>query len=62
MRNALRVAAIVRNIGMEFCGDLINGRLVYFWSALGMAAHESFLCPFLVSRMPGFRNSVTSQN
>lgn len=46
MGNALRVAAIVRNISMEFCGDLINGRLVYFWSALGMAAHESIYLPF----------------
>nr|ABK23575.1 unknown [Picea sitchensis] len=46
MRDALRVAAIARDIGMEFCGDLINDRLIYSWPALGMAAHESISLPF----------------
>lgn len=46
MRDALRVAAIARDIGMEFCGDLINGRLVYSWPTPGMVSHESISLPF----------------
>jgi len=46
MRAGLRVAAIARDIGMEFCGDLVNGRLIYSWPAQGVAAHESVSLPF----------------
>lgn len=46
MKDALRVAAIARDIGMEFCGDLINGRLVYSWPTPGMVTHESISLPF----------------
>lgn len=50
MRDQLRLAAIARDLGMEFCGDLINFRLIYSWPAMakgrGMAAHESVSLPF----------------
>lgn len=46
MKDALRVAAIARDIGMEFCGDLINGRLVYSWPTPCMVTHESISLPF----------------
>lgn len=46
IRDALQMAAIARDIGMEFCGDLINGRLIYSWPAMGITAHESVSLPF----------------
>jgi len=46
MTDQMRVAAIARDLGMEFCGDLINGRLIYSWPAIGMAAEESVSLPF----------------
>lgn len=46
IRDALRIAAIARDIGMEFCGDLINCRLIYSWPAMGIIAHESVSLPF----------------
>ncbi|XP_057832417.1 uncharacterized protein LOC131043087 [Cryptomeria japonica] len=44
VKDELRVAEIARDVGMEFCGDLINGRLIYSWP--GMAARESVWLPF----------------
>nr|ACN41178.1 unknown [Picea sitchensis] len=46
MKDQLRLAAIARDLGMEFCGDLINFRLIYSWPAIAMAGHESVSLPF----------------